>query len=168
MADEKERTAVDDLLDRFVEGLTPNHHKSMASPAIAMEVRGTDLRQSAAALLRGYDSYAQGSAAPRFDDEVKALSLQPGDLIVVTTSDPDRILGALKGMREWARKNKITNPVVFLHPGETMEALSEERAREVLLTIGNAAQPSAGSSVPGDAATSVTSPPTGTKENPHA
>jgi len=68
MADDVERTAVDDLLDRFVEGLTPNHHKSMASPSVAIEVRTSDLRESGAALLKQYDAYLSAGAAPVASD----------------------------------------------------------------------------------------------------
>lgn len=60
----KERTAIDDLLDAFVESLRPAHDRIAAAPYAAIEVRKTDLRDAAAVLLRSHAEYVAGQAVP--------------------------------------------------------------------------------------------------------
>jgi hypothetical protein len=65
MADETSRSAVDDLLDGFVDGLIPPHHQIAAVPYATIEVRKEDLREAGRLLLGRYAEYLNaGAAAP--------------------------------------------------------------------------------------------------------
>jgi hypothetical protein len=56
------RTAIDDLLDRFVESLRPAHDRIAAAPYAAIEVRKTELRAAAAELLHAHAAYLTAAA----------------------------------------------------------------------------------------------------------
>lgn len=58
-------TAIDDLLNAFVESLRPAHDRQAAAPFSAIEVRKDELRAAAAALLEAHATYLEGALTAR-------------------------------------------------------------------------------------------------------
>lgn len=58
------RTVVDDLLDEFVVACTPDYHRALGAPAVTVEVRKTDLRGAAEALLKKHAAYIEHATSP--------------------------------------------------------------------------------------------------------
>ena len=79
------RTAIDDLLDQFVEALRPAHERHAAVPATAITVRKSELRDAAANLLLAHEHYLVGAApvlsAALSREEVEALINRPGQIV---------------------------------------------------------------------------------------
>src|SRR3990172_1476025 len=79
------RTAIDDLLDQFVEALRPAHERHAAVPATAITVRKSELRDAAANLLLAHEPYLVGAApvlsAALSREEVNALINRPGQIV---------------------------------------------------------------------------------------
>ena len=63
MGAEKLPSAIDDLLDGFVTSLLPPHHRVVGVPFATIEIRKSDLRDAALALLKSYETYRAASIA---------------------------------------------------------------------------------------------------------